>query len=195
MNDDGESLCVSFDDLSTRDVVGPPFGAFDPGATGTWFVIHTKSRQEKALAEDLVRLRVPHFLPTSRRQRRHGRRRTVVVDVPLFPGYLFVRGTLDQVYRADRTKRVANILRVLDQARMDWELQNLSRAVGCQGSLDPYPYLSVGRRVEVRSGPFRGLQGFVSDRMGANRLFLTVNVLGRAVGLEVDGSALEPVDG
>jgi transcription antitermination factor NusG len=164
--------------------------AFAPG--GAWFVLHTKSRQEKILANELGAMRVPHYLPLVRRQRLYGARKAVVEE-PLFPGYVFLHGTADQAYQADRTKRVANIIRVTDQRRLEWELRNIKLALSQNANLDPYPHLAKGVRVEVRSGPFQGLQGIVEDRAKDQRLILQVDVLGRAVMLEIHGAMVEPI--
>jgi transcription antitermination factor NusG len=51
-----------------------------------------------------------------------------------------------------------------------------------------------GVRVEVRSGPFQGLQGVIEDRAKESRLILQVDVLGRAVTLEIHGAQVEPID-
>jgi transcription antitermination factor NusG len=163
---------------------------FEPD--GQWFVLHTRSRQEKALAQDLDSLEVLSYLPLIRQVRYYGRRK-FQVEEPLFPGYVFVCGSLEQAYLADRTKRVANIIQVADQARLTWELKNLSRALTQNAPLDPYPFLKIGTRVEVKSGPFRGLQGLVENRLGCDRLILEVDMLGRAVSLEMHGAILEPL--
>lgn len=170
-----------------------PHAAFAEGGVGSWFVLHTKSRQEKALAQDLERMKIACYLPLVTKARFHGRRQ-VMVSEALFPSYIFLRGTRDEAFSADRTKRVANIIEVPNQERMDWELRNLWVALGCGATLDPYPFLRLGRRVVVRSGPFQGLQGFVEERLTWNRLILAVEMLGQAVSLEIDGSLLDPVD-
>lgn len=170
-----------------------PLPAFSADGAGSWFVLHTKSRQEKALAKDLERMSVACYLPLITKAKFHGKR-PVTVSEALFPSYLFLRGTREEAYSADRTKRVANIIEVPDQARMDWELRNLWVALGCGATLDPYPFLKLGRRVVVRSGPFQGLQGFVEERLTWNRLILAVEMLGQAVSLEIDGSLLDLVD-
>ncbi len=161
-------------------------------AAGEWFVLHCKSRQEKALADDLAARGVPHYLPLLRQVRYYGQRKAVV-DMPLFPGYVFLRGGKEQAYLADRTRRVANIIPVADQRQMDWELGNLYLALAKQAPLVEFPYLRQGVRVEVRSGPFRGLQGVVQDRLARQRILLQVDMLGRAVGLEIDGALVEPI--
>ncbi len=113
--------------------------------------------------------------------------------MPLFPGYVFLRGDVDQAYEADRTRRVAQIIRVPDQHRMDDELRNIHIALGANATLDPYPYLRTGVRVEVREGPVRGLQGVVEDRTRLDRLILLVDTLGQAVSLEMDGLLLDVI--
>ncbi len=161
-------------------------------ASGDWHVLHTKSRQEKVLSEDLAALSIAHFLPLVRSVRYYGKRKAVV-DEPLFPGYIFLRGSIEQAYIADRTRRVAHIIKVADQQLIDWELRNLSMALANTAALMAYPFLKEGVRVEVRSGPFRGLQGVIDGRSKNDRLLLQVNTLGRGVSLEIDGSLLEPI--
>ena len=158
----------------------------------TWFVLHTKSRQEKAVAADLESLRVPHFLPLVKQARHYGRRK-IHVALPLFPGYLFVRGTKQQVYLADRTKRLVSIIPVSDQEQLNWELKNLNLALSNNASLDPYPSLKAGTRVEVRSGPFRGLQGLIETHGQGDRLILQVQMLGRGMSLEIEASLLDAI--
>lgn len=159
---------------------------------GAWFVLRTKARQEKILAQDLGSRGIGHFLPLITCTKFYAGRRARV-ETPLFPGYLFLRGDVDQAYEADRTRRVAQIIRVPDQQRMDRDLRNIRLALGVDAALDPFPFLRAGVRVEVRAGPFRGLQGVVQDRTRLDRLILQVETLGQAVSLEIDGSLLDLV--
>jgi transcription antitermination factor NusG len=159
---------------------------------GDWHVLHTRSRQEKAVAEELGARNIAHFLPSIRQKRVYGGRKAVV-DEPMFPSYIFLKGTLDDAYEADRTRRVARIIPVVDQAQLATELKSLWLAMEDQVTLDPFPYFKCGMRVEVRSGPLRGVQGLIETRLGVSRLILQVQMLGRAVALEVDGALLEPV--
>lgn len=159
-----------------------------------WQLIHTKSRQEKALARDLSAMEITHYLPLVRRARYFGRRKKLI-DTVLFPGYLFLYGTLDQAYMADRTRRVVELIKVCDQERLERELDNVRLALNRGAELDPCPYLKVGVRVEVRSGPFRGIQGYVDRKKKNDRLILQIDAeaFGRAASLELDGALLEPV--
>ena len=158
--------------------------------TSRWYVLHTKSRQEKVIASHLTAKGINHSLPLVAQVRYYGRRK-MTVHLPLFPSYVFLLGNLEQAYEADRTRRLARIIHVPDQQRLGWELQNLRLAVDKQAPLDPYPHLKNGVRAEVRAGPFRGLQGVIEHRTRPDRLLLQVDMLGRAVSLEIDGALLE----
>lgn len=158
-----------------------------------WFVVHTRARQELALARHLAAARVQHFLPLTPRVRYVGRakRRTLA---PLFPGYVFLFGTREQAWLADRSPRVARVLPVADQDRLRHDLAQIRLALERNAPLQPAPCLTAGRRVEVTAGPFRGLQGLI-DRDGRDdRLVLQVRFLGRAAQLEIDRSLLQPID-
>jgi len=160
---------------------------------GEWFVLQTKSRQEKILVDEITRLGIMGYLPLMREPRNYGGRKATV-NIPLFPGYVFLRGTIEQAFTSDRTRRVARIIRVSEQDRLDAELRNIAMAIASNAPLRTYSALTKGTRVEVQSGPFRGIQGIVERHAGATRLVLEVNALGCAVSLEVDGAILEPVE-
>ena len=159
-------------------------------ALGTWYVLHTKSRQERILADTLQTMGIGSYLPLARQIRYYGTHK-IAVDLPLFVGYVFMRGSLEDAYIADRTKRVAKIIHVNDQQKLDTELTNIQLALDQGAELDLCPCLTRGTHVEVRSGPLRGLRGVVEDRIKPNRLVLQVEMLGRAVSLEVDGALLD----
>ncbi len=158
-----------------------------------WYVLRTRSRQEKVLSGALAGMRINHYLPILRRMRTYGARR-VEVSEPMFPGYLFLWGPRDQLYEADRTRRVAGIIEVHDQERLEWELSGIHQALSLRAPLELYPALQVGIRVVIVSGPFLGLQGLVERKPKPDRLVLQVRMLGGAVKLEIDGAAVEPID-
>lgn len=167
--------------------------ALFPAKAGEWFVLHTKSRQEKVVAQDLKSMGVMYYLPLVDQVRFYGKRKAKV-QIPLFPGYVFLKGELEDTYRIDRTKRLAGILKVINQDKMEWELKNLNLAISQEAKLELYPYFKNGVRVEVRSGPFRGLQGVIEGRTPKDRLILQVDILGQGVSLELDGSLLDVMD-
>ena len=164
-----------------------------PDFVGPWVVLHTRSRQEKALAEDLNTLGVPYFLPLLTAIRFYNGRKARV-RVPMFPSYLFIRGEMEQAYQAEKTRRVVSIIKVSDPRRLSWELRNLALALSGDVTLDPFPGIVQGVRVEVVTGPFMGLQGVVVDRSHMDRVHLQVSMLGGGAALELDASVMKVVD-
>jgi transcription termination/antitermination protein NusG len=157
-----------------------------------WHVLQTLARQEKALARDLESMRVEHYLPVQPSVRYYGRRKLTTL-LPVFPGYLFLRGTLDQAYAADRTQRVARIIPVPDQQRLDLELGQIRRALEMGATLVPVNRLAKGMLAEVRSGPLQGIVGEVEERSKLGRLILRIKTLGQAVSLDIESALLEPI--
>src|SRR5436853_7924145 len=86
-----------------------------------WHVIHTRSRQEKAVAEILSATGGTPYLPLHRRVMYYGHRKRVV-EAPLFSCYLFLWGLPDHAYAAISSKRVAQIIAVPDQEALTDEL-------------------------------------------------------------------------
>jgi transcriptional antiterminator RfaH len=168
-------------------------GFFPADPLDVWFVLRTKSRQEKILANELRSRGIDSFLPIITCTKYYGGRKASV-ELPVFPGYLFLRGDMDQAYDADRTRRVAQIIKVNDQDRLDRELRNIHLALSGGAPLDPFPYLRAGVSVEVREGPVRGLRGIIEAGGRRDRLILQVDILGRAVSLEIDASLLDVID-
>src|SRR5262245_57640435 len=74
-----------------------PIEAIPDDLPGRWWVAHTKPRNEKSLASDLVKLGIAHYLPLRRRQTRSRRTRRISRSlIPVFPGYLFFNGLDEQ---------------------------------------------------------------------------------------------------
>ena len=88
---------------------------------GNWWVAHTKSRNEKALAWQLVNSHVPYFLPMHWKVSK-SRGRTIRSLLPLFPGYLFFCGGEDQRLDVLKTNRAAGLIPVEDQKQLVREL-------------------------------------------------------------------------
>ena len=156
-----------------------------------WMVLHTKSRQEKAVGRYLLAEGLPFFLPLVDRVTLI-RGRKVVSRVPLFPGYVFLSGDLDDGYAAISTKRVCQIIPVFDQEQLLDELEQIGAALARGAELYRCPFAVVGARCRVAKGPFEGIEGVVSNKLGRNRLALQIRTLGRGALLEIDVDLLEP---
>lgn len=157
---------------------------------GRWWLVHTKSRSEKALAAHLDRRRIDYFLPLVRSgQRNVGHEASI--EIPLFPGYLFLRGGDEQRYVTLTTHRAAAVFTVFDQEQLTKELATLHRAITGPESIDLYPGIRKGRRCRIRSGRLRGVEGVVIRRRGMCRVFLAIGILGQSAEFEIDPALLD----
>jgi len=157
-----------------------------------WWVAYVRSRQEKTLARHLAAQGVGFYLPQAeKRTRRAGR--TFVSSLPLFPGYLFFRGTAEARRAALRSDLIVQILAVQDQERLHCELESLWRLQEAGAPLVPHPYLEAGDEVEIMDGPFRGWTGTVLREKGRLRLVVSVTFLRQSVAAELDREVLAPL--
>lgn len=160
---------------------------------GQWWVAHTKSRNEKALAHDLVAKQISYFLPMSWKIR-HQRGRKLRSLIPLFGGYIFFCGEESQRVELLRTNRVANLIEVKDQSKLVSELLRIEQALKAGAPLEPHKYMKAGQVCRVISGPLMGMKGIVVTAKKATRLVLQVDMLGQAASVEVDTDLIEAVD-
>lgn len=160
---------------------------------GRWWLVHTKSRMEKALATDLERLGIHAFLPLIRTQRRYSGR-PVEVQLPLFPGYLFLCGDDNDRYTTLMTHRAAHVIAVADQELLRNELRQVYRVTTSSQRVDLYPGLQVGKRCRIIGGSLQGVEGVVLRRQGTCRVYLGVEVLAQSAELEIDPGLLEILD-
>jgi len=133
---------------------------------GQWWVAHTKSRNEKALAHDLMAKDVSYFLPMTWKVRRSSHR-TIKSLLPLFTGYLFFCGN--------------------ENDRVD------EQALRAGAPLVPHKYIEKGQWCRVIAGPLLGLEGIVIQTRGNTRLVLQIDMLGQAASVEIDVDMIEPV--
>jgi transcription termination/antitermination protein NusG len=161
--------------------------------SGQWWVAHTKSRNEKALANELVRKNVSYFLPM-RWKTSYSKGRKLRSLLPLFGGYLFFCGEERERIEVLKTNRVANCIEVKNQARLVSELSQIERAINAGVDLTPHDYIKVGQRCRVTGGPLAGLAGIVIKSSTAARLVLQVDMLGQAASVEIDTDLLETTE-
>ena len=63
-----------------------------------WFAVYTAPRHEKRVGQYLGVKQIEHYVPLYQARRKWSDGTTVILDLPLFPGYVFVR--------IDRSQRV-----------------------------------------------------------------------------------------
>jgi transcription antitermination factor NusG len=152
-----------------------------------WYAVYTSANHEKRVAVQLGVRQVEYFLPTYESVRRWKDRR-VTLKYPLFPGYVFVRlALLDRL----SVLQVPGVVRLvgfngtpcpLPDNEIDVLRQGLSGTISAR----PCPYWQRGRRVVVKAGPLKGLQGILVRKKSHGRLVISLDLIQRSVAVDLD---------
>ena len=159
-----------------------------------WYAVYTYANHEKCVVQQLERRSVECFLPLYTSVRRWKDRR-VRLQLPLFPGYVFVRITLKARLRILEIPSVARLVGFngLPTALPYMEIEALRNGLTCQLRVEPHPFLTVGRRVRIKRGPFVGMEGILIRRKGNLRIVLSLDLIVRSIVVDVDSADLEPI--
>ena len=157
-----------------------------------WWAVYTKSRQEKAVARQLVEHEVSFYLPLIPKDNII-RNRRVRSHIPLFTGYVFLYGSDDDRITTLTTNRISRIFPVHDQQRLWQDLRNINELIEADVPLAIERRLEVGHHVRIKSGSLRGLEGMIIKRHSKCRLLVVVNYLQQGVSIEIDDCAVEAI--
>jgi len=152
-----------------------------------WLVLRTRSHHENTVESCLEQKAISAFLPRQNVVRRR-KDRKVVVRIPLFPGYVFVRPRLDQYEKMRYIPGSCGLVFAGGKpaVMLDRDLEAVKILVRSGAALAANPRLLPGQRVEVLAGPFMGIQGELVRVKSQERLVINVHLLSSSVSVEVD---------
>ena len=158
-----------------------------------WYVLFVRSNQEKQIAQRLRERGVEHLLP-SYSSIRQWKDRRVKLELPLFPGYVFVRIPLRERMVALTVPNVVSLIgrRDAPSAVSDEEIAWIRNA-SLSGRAEPHPPLSAGDRVMITSGVMAGIKGIVLRQQKSTRVVVSIESICRAFVVEVDAAWVEPL--
>ena len=135
------------------------------------------------------------FLPLQR-TRRQWSDRVKIVDMPLFPGYLFCRLNLEQRMPLLTTPGFLYIVGVGRNPKPVDESEILAIQTVLRSGLPakPWPSLVIGERVRLKHGPLCGLEGTLSKIANQHRIYVSVTLLKRSISVEVNPEWIQPID-
>lgn len=159
----------------------------------SWLVYYVKPRCEKKTAEYCLLSRIQYYLPL-RRETKIYQRRKVVVDKPVFPGYLFASTDPEQRVAVLKTNNIVRVLTPPSEAELLFELEQIKKALTVDPTLGSCKALERGRKVRITGGAFMGIEGQISGLKGKAKVCLNIDMIGRAVAVEVDREFVELAD-
>jgi len=168
-----------------------PGGAQPP----RWFALYTTARHEKRVALHLSQREIEFYLPLYKAKRRWSDGSRVTLDLPLFPGYIFIH-----IERKERSRvlGVPGALAVVGGTGGEpaWLPDDTIEALrlGLKARpAQPHPLLTIGQRARIRSGALAGFEGVVVRNKNSFRVVLTVEHIMQSCAVEVALEDLEPL--
>jgi transcription termination/antitermination protein NusG len=178
--------------LDTADRDSP---RFDPPQPSSWFALYTTSRHEKRVAQHLGQREIEFYLPLYRSQRKWSDGSRVTLDLPLFPGYLFVH------IRRNQRGRVLDVPGALsmvggtggEPAPLPDATIDALRCGLEQTPALPHPRVTAGQRVRICFGALAGFEGIVVRHKTGFRVVLTLEHIMQSYAIEVGLEDVEPL--
>jgi transcription antitermination factor NusG len=170
-------------------------GRFLPShQTAHWHAIYTSPRHEKRVHEYMVGRQLECFLPLHRMVHRWKNGCKALVELPLFPGYLFAR--VSQKERV-RVLEIPGVLCFVGNKTgaseiSDFEIETLRSGLHLQ-KFEPHHQLAIGEKVRIKSGPLSGLNGVLLRNANNFRVVLTLELIQQSVAVELDAADVEPI--
>ena len=170
-----------------------PFGV-ETAAADRWYALFVRSRHEKTVENSLKSKHYNVFSPSYRTKRKRVDR-IAEIEVALFPGYVFCQfdpskrlpilmtpGVVGVVGRGNRPEPVD-----------DAEIASIRTVALAGRSVQPWPFLRLGQRIRMQSGPLTGIEGFFLRVEDEDHLIVSVTLLQRAVSVVIERDSVSPV--
>lgn len=163
-----------------------------------WFALLTRSNFEQTVYDSITGKNIDAFLPRTRKKSKR-KDRKLMIEVPLFSGYLFVRSTIDPAAQL-------NILKTLGAVRLlgntkgplpipDSQIKSLQLMTNANVDLitGSSMLLQKGDPVMILEGPLAGVKGEFTRHKGKGRVIIKIDLLGQYAGVEMDGENVEKI--
>ncbi len=156
-----------------------------------WGVLQVVANHERKVARHLAAGALEHYLPLYT-ERSKWTDRTVTLERPLFPGYIFVRYAPERRISVISTPGVLKLLGNRETGMVDnTEIDRIRKALASGYVLRPHPGISVGTRVRVCRGIFQDVEGLVTDLRGSRSVVLALSAVQQFFSLQIDMSDIE----
>jgi transcription antitermination factor NusG len=182
--------------METAAQIGSTTNSFQPGLDAkSWVVLQTRFRFEKKVAAQLAGKGIEVFLPMRRENHSWSDRRKTV-EVPLFPGYVFVHSAPSLALRL-LVLQTAGVMGFVSSAGTAalvpvQQMKGLQLLVTADAPFSLHPFLQAGTRARIRGGCLDGLEGLV-PQAGTNKLVISIESIQRSLAVEFQNHEVEVI--
>jgi transcription antitermination factor NusG len=160
-----------------------------------WFALYVRANHEFVTSGELQKKSIETFLPSVRRWRQWADRKKLI-DFPFFPGYLFVhiRPNSEELLSTLKTRGAVSFV-VTEPGHPSpvppEEINSLKILVEHGEEFDFCPHLKEGQPIRIKRGPLNGAQGILLKKERQYMFYISVNLLGRNVGIKINSDDIE----
>jgi transcription antitermination factor NusG len=157
-------------------------------------VLRVRSRAEKKVRYLCRQYKIICYIPTYFKSKKY-QRRNVTNEFPLFPGYVFVSLNDDlKQKRLLASGLITSIIPVPNQRELIRQLKAIKKLLISDNTINVSSH-KIGDEVAIITGSLQGTHGVV-ERIDNNRskIFLNIDIIGRAVVVEIDNDNIETVE-
>lgn len=161
-----------------------------------WHIVVTRSRYEKKSSHLLNIYEFETYLPLTRELVQWSDRKKWI-EKPLFPGYLFIRFSTNERFQVMQTDGVARVVQfegmdykinesLIDSIKEYLEIENKPKLISTLN-------IQLGDNILIKNGPFKGMQGKITQIKGKSKVLIIIEAIGQAFVLELMGNDIEKV--
>ena len=166
----------------------------ETAAADRWYALFVRSRHEKTV-ENSLRSKCYNVFSPSYRTKRKRVDRIAEIEVPLFPGYVFCQFDPSKRLPILMTPGVVGVVGPGNRPAPvdDTEIASIRTVALAGRSVQPWPFLRVGQRIRMQSGPLTGIEGIFLRVQDEDHLIVSVTLLQRAVSVVIERDSVSPV--
>jgi transcriptional antiterminator RfaH len=161
-----------------------------------WCLIYTRSRQEKKVAGLLSKHNITCLLPLKKEKRKR-KDRVKVIDEPLFPSYVFVQlQSLAEYTYSLNLEGVCYYVKFNNQIAKigEQEIENIRLLASVTTGVEvTFERFKKGTEYLIEQGPLSGLFCEIIEYKGNHKLLVRVQILQRAVLMDLPADYLAEV--
>ncbi len=162
-----------------------------------WFAVWVEVKCEKMAAGLLAKKHIEAYLPLQKKMRHYAKQRPKLVELPLIPGYVFVKIVNEEYFPVLQTEKVKGFLRVRKNLLCIPEREiNLLRYILGQTEYGVFLFnqnLQVGDRVRVVRGPFMNQRGVLAKQKNKHVFVMRLENLDQNIAIEIPKEDLERI--
>lgn len=160
-----------------------------------WFVVYTKYKTEKYVAEKLSKKGIQAYVPLISYTKRYVSK-VKEYKVPLINCYVFVKITKAEYVKVLETEYVSAFLKNRGNLTdvKEKEIQILQKIVGEVREFEIGNFdFEKGKKVEIISGNLTGIVGILIEQKGKSEFVIELESIGYQFRMKIDKSSLRPL--